>query len=191
MLAQILTLIVDTLGSMFVYLLLLRFHMQWLRAPFRNPAGEFVLALTNWIVLPARRAIPGIFGLDLATLLVAWLAQALLMALLMTLKGFNFASVSAVAFGLLAALSAIELLRMSIWLLIIVAIVQAILSFVSPYSPIAPVLNAITQPFYRPFRRFIPPIGNVDLSPLFLVLAAQIALIVLGSITRQLAPVTM
>ena len=68
---------------------------------------------------------------------------------------------------------------MSINILIGAAIVQALLSFVAPYSPIAPLLNAITEPFYRPFRRFIPPMGNIDLSPLFLILAAQIVIIIL------------
>ena len=71
MLAQILTLIIDTLGTLLVYVLLLRFHMQWLRAPFRNPAGELGSGLTNWCVLPARRVVPGLLGLDFATLMLA------------------------------------------------------------------------------------------------------------------------
>ena len=90
MLAQIISLIVDTLGSLFVYLLLLRFHMQWTRAPFRNPVGEMIAGLTNWLVLPARRVIPGLLGLDMATLLLAWLAQSLITALLMSLQGHDF-----------------------------------------------------------------------------------------------------
>ena len=91
MLNQIGTLLVDSLGSLFVYVLLLRFHMQWLRAPFRNPIGEFIAALTNWIVMPMRRAIPGLFGLDLATLFTALLAEALMLALLMSIRGYPFA----------------------------------------------------------------------------------------------------
>ena len=72
MLTQILHLVIDTLGSILAYMLLLRFHMQWLRAPFRNPVGELVAGLTNWCVLPVRRFVPGFMGLDLATLLLAW-----------------------------------------------------------------------------------------------------------------------
>ena len=58
-----------------MFVLLARFHFQWLRVPFRNPVGEFVLATTSWMVLPVRRVIPGLAGLDLATLLLAWLVQ--------------------------------------------------------------------------------------------------------------------
>lgn len=187
MLLQIANLLIDSLGSLFIYMLLLRFHMQWLRAPFRNPIGEMVAALTNWMVLPARRFIPGLFGLDLATLILALLAQALMKALLMSLSGFPFANAPGIAFLVLGALSAIDLVRMSINILIAAAIVQALLSFVAPYSPIAPLLNAITEPFYRPFRRIIPPMGNIDLTPLFMIIVAQVLLIPLATLARLVA----
>lgn len=185
MLAQIISLIVDTLGSLFVYLLLLRFHMQWTRAPFRNPVGEMIAGLTSWLVLPARRFIPGLLGLDMATLLLAWLAQALITVLLMSVQGHNFGN-PGMAVVMLASVSAVELLIMSIYLLIGAAIVQAILSFLSPYSVLSPVLDALTRPFYKPFRRIIPPLGGIDLSPLFLVLAAQIAIMLLRHLVRTL-----
>jgi YggT family protein len=182
MLIQIANLLIGTLGTAFIYLLLLRFHMQWLQAPFRNPVGEFIGALSNWIVLPARRIIPGLLGLDMATLLLAWLAQGLLTALLMSLNGYTFSSTPGIAFLVLAAMSALELLAMSIKLLMGAAIVQAILSFVAPYSPLMPLLNALTRRFYAPFRRIIPAVGGFDLSPLFLLLACQIVLIVLDRV---------
>lgn len=186
MFSQIGSLLIDTLGMLLVYTLLLRFHMQWLRAPFRNPVGDFISALTNWAVLPARRVIPGVLGLDVATLLLAWLTQAVVMALLLLLRGYDFASAPGIAVAVLSITSALELVAVSIKLLIAAAIVQAILSFVAPYSMLAPVLDALTRRFYAPFRRFIPPLGGIDLSPLFLILAAQIALIVLDSV-KQLA----
>ena len=68
MLTQIGVFLVDVVASFFVFMLLARFHFQWLRVSFRNPVGEFVLATTNWIVMPARRLVPGLAGLDLATL---------------------------------------------------------------------------------------------------------------------------
>ena len=188
MLIQIANLLIGTLGTAFIYLLLLRFHMQWLQAPFRNPVGELVAALTNWAVLPARRVVPGLLGLDMATLLLAWLAQGLLLALLMSLHGYSFASTPGIAFLVLAAMSALELLAMSVKLLMAAAIVQAVLSFVAPYSPLAPLLNVLTRRFYAPFRRFIPTIGGIDLSPLFLLLACQIVLIMLdrvGALVRS------
>ena len=71
MLGQIASFLIDTAATLLVFLLLVRFHFQWLRVPFRNPVGECVLLATGWIVLPARRFIPGLKGLDLATLLLA------------------------------------------------------------------------------------------------------------------------
>ena len=77
MVAQTLIFLLTTVGDLFVLALLLRFVLQWLRAPARNQLSEFLAALTNFIVLPARRVIPGWWGLDLATLVVAWLVAAL------------------------------------------------------------------------------------------------------------------
>ena len=78
MLTQIGVFLVDTVAGFFVFVLLARFHFQWLRVPFRNPVGEFVLATTSWMVAPARRVVPGLAGLDLATLLLAFIVQMLL-----------------------------------------------------------------------------------------------------------------
>ena len=190
MLSQIGHLLIQTAFGFFVYALLLRFYMQWLRAPFRNPIGQFVTALTDWAVRPARRVIPGLFGVDLASILIAWFVEALMLVLLYWLRGFSFAGAPGIAAGLLFTIAAIELVRASLYLLIGVVIVQFIISWVNPYAPLAPVFDALTRPFYTLFRRFIPPIGNVDLSPLFVLLVAQILLILLDPLTRLIqAPV--
>src|SRR5262249_61111775 len=102
MLARILSIIVDVIGSFFVYLLLVRFHFQWLRAPFHNQAGEFVIACTNWIVKPARRVIPAVFGLDLASLIAPWLLQIVCVAFLIMIAGKHFTSAPRIAFGRIA-----------------------------------------------------------------------------------------
>src|SRR5690242_3721290 len=104
--------LVDTVVTFLVYLLLARFHFQWLRVPFRNPVGQFVVALTNWAVLPARRIMPGLAGLDLATLLLAWLFQALCLYLLDVIAGRD-PSVAAIA-----AIAAVDLVRYSVYILV-------------------------------------------------------------------------
>src|SRR3954467_5606089 len=76
MFAQIATFLIDTIVSFLVFLLLARFHFQWLRVRGRNPMGEFLLATTSWIVMPARRIVPGLVDSDLSTLILAWLLQA-------------------------------------------------------------------------------------------------------------------
>lgn len=189
MLNQIGDLLIQTAFGFFVYALLLRFYMQWLRAPFRNPIGQFVTALTDWAVRPARRVIPGLFGVDLASILIAWFVEALMLVLLFWLAGRSLAGAPGIAAGVLFTIAAIELVRASLYLLIGVVIVQFIISWVNPYAPLAPVFDALTRPFYTVFRRFIPPIGNVDLSPLFVLLVAQICLILLDPLRRLiLAP---
>ena len=187
MLNQILRFLLDTIFGFFVFVLLTRFYLQLLRAPFRNPLGQFVTALTNWLVLPARRLIPGMFGLDLASFLLAWLIEALLLFLLYLLKAGGPGPASGVLLGVLFSLALLELARFSLYLLIGVILIQAIISWVSPYAPLAPLFNALASPFLRPFRRWVPPIGNVDLSPLLALVAAQLLLIPLEYLTRSVA----
>ncbi|MGD9952787.1 MAG: YggT family protein [Burkholderiales bacterium] len=173
MLVQIGQFLVDVVGSFLVFCLLARFHFQWLRVPFRNPVGEFLIAVTNWIVLPARRLVPPAAGLDLATLVAAWLLQALALTLLFALAGGG-------ASALVFAAAAFDLVRYSLYILVFAVIVMVVLSWVNPGSPVAYLFDAITRPFLRPIRRVVPLLGRVDLSPLVLLVLAQVALIVLA-----------
>jgi YggT family protein len=173
MLVQIGQFLVDVVGSFLVFTLLARFHFQWLRVPFRNPIGEFLIAMTNWIVLPARRVVPPASGLDLATLAAAWLLQALALALLVALAGGGASALVFVA-------AAFDLVRYSLYILLFAVIVMVVLSWVNPHSPVGYLFEAITRPFLRPIRRFVPLLGSVDLSPLVLLVLAQVALIVLA-----------
>ena len=176
MFAQIATFLIDTIVSFLVFLLLARFHFQWLRVPFRNPVGEFVLATTSFMVLPVRRVIPGLAGLDLATLLLAWLVQGLSLWIQTEIVG---AEVGAMA---LAGIAAVDLLRYSLYILIFAVIVQAVLSWVNPYTPVGPAFDTITRPFLRPLRRFIQPLGGVDLTPLILLVIVQVLLFPVGAL---------
>jgi YggT family protein len=180
MLNQILRFLLETFFGLFVFVLLARFYMQTFRASFHNPIGGFVLALTNWIVLPTRRLVPSIGGFDLASLFAAWLAETILLYLLFSLRSFDFGSAPGIALVLLLLLALFELARTSIYLLIGAVILQALLSWVNPYTPLAPMLNALTRPFYRVFQRLLPPVGGIDLSPLFLLVLLQVALFLLA-----------
>ncbi len=186
MFGQIASFLVDVVVGFFVYLLLARFIFQWLRVPFRNAPGEFLIALTNWMVLPARRVIPSLAGLDLASLLLAWLLQALLIYVLYLIAGMNLNSapeVSVLAIAI-ACVALVDLLRFAVYILVFALIVQAVLSWVSPYSQIGPLVDALTRPFLRPIRRFVPPLGNVDLSLLVLIVLLQVLLIPLAELRR-------
>jgi YggT family protein len=178
MLANALIFIAQVAFGLLTLALLLRFYLQWVRAPYRNPLADFVNALTDFMVKPARRVIPGLWGLDLPTLLLAWLMQLLELLVVMQVRGFRFgAEVGLAAIGL-ALLAAIGVVKMLIYIVLVATLLQALLSWINPGSPIAPLLEAMTRPFLRVFRRRIPPIGNVDLSPLFLLVTCQLLLMV-------------
>lgn len=178
MFSQIGQLLIDAVAGLFVFLLLARFHFQWLRVSFRNQAGAFVIALTNWIVMPARRVIPALAGLDLASIVAAWLLQVI--ALYLSLALIARPAESADAFLVLGGVALVDLLRYSLYILIFALIVQVVLSWVNPYSPVGPLFDALTRPFLRPIRRFVPPVANIDLSPLVLIILVQILLIPLA-----------
>jgi YggT family protein len=179
---QIANLLIETVFGLFIYVVLLRFWMQVLRASFRTPVGQFVTALTNWAVLPARRVVPSFRQYDLASFVVAWVAQILKLVLL-----YAAMAGALVAPGLaMLVWSLFELLRYSLHLLILVVIVQVLFSWFNPGSPLGYVFDSLAQPFYAFFRRFIPPIGSVDLSPLIVVVLAQIVLILLDGAPRVL-----
>jgi YggT family protein len=168
--------LIDVFFGLFTYTLLMRLVMQLMRAPFRNPLGQAVMALTDWIVKPLRKVLPGFRGIDWATVIAALVFQfAWLLALQLTFgRGFTLLG-PGIAFLLLATV--IALVKAMLWLLIVVVFAQAILSWVAPDGPLAGVLNALTFPVLRPVRRVVPPIGGtLDLSPLIVIVVAQLML---------------
>ena len=179
MLAQAGLFLLDTLVGFLSFALLLRFYMQAFRVSFRNQVGAFVVQLTNWLVMPLRRVLPGLFGLDLSCLLPAYLLQVLLLLAVFSLRG----GLEMIAGGELLALilwkAVLATLRISVYLLIGALILQAVLSWVSAHSPVSQPLAQLTRPFLDPIRRLLPAIAGIDLSPLVAILLAQLVLIFL------------
>jgi YggT family protein len=188
MLTNLLLLILEAVSGFFVVLLLARFYMQWLRVSFRNQLGRFVVAVTDWIVQPARRVVPGVYGLDLPSLLAALLLHGGYLTVAFWLKHFSFGAHAGIAVPVILAIALLELVRFSVYLLIGIVIVAAVLSWVNPHAPLAPLFNNLARPFLRPFQRLIPPIANVDLSPLVLLFALQILLMLLAWLRVLLIP---
>lgn len=176
MLANALIFLAQVAFGLLTLTLLLRFYLQWVRAPYRNPMADFVNALTDFMVKPARRFIPGLWGLDLPTLLLAWLMQLFELLVVLQLRGFRFGAEIGIALAGLAALAVVEVLQILVYIVLIATLLQALLSWISPGSPLAPLLDAMTRPFLRQFRRRIAPVGNVDLSPLLLLVVCQLIL---------------
>ncbi len=192
MLIQLLLFVLQAFFGFFVLLLLLRFHMQWLRVSFRNPLGRFVLTLTDRMVMPTRRIVPSALGLDLSSLLLALLLHGVYLLLSFWLIGFSFGDrlgfSPALAALALLGIALMELLNYSIYILMAVIAFVVILSWVNPHAPLAPLFNSLARPFLRPFQRLIPPIAQIDLSPLFLLLTLQVLLILLVYLRSILLP---
>ncbi len=187
MLNQMLIFLLDTFLGLFSLALLLRFYMQLLRAPYRNPLSPFLIAITDFMVRPARRIIPSFRGMDLPTLLLAWLAQWMLLASVHMLQGYNFSSAIGIAAGGLGLLALMAIIKMTLYIVMVAVIMQAVLSWFNPYSPLAPTLDSFTRPFLGVIRKRLPSIGNVDLSPMFVLIVIQLLLFLVSGMEKEIS----
>lgn len=165
--------LIHTIFDILTFVLLLRFFMQWLKAPFQNPLAQMTIALSDFIVKPARRWIPSYKKVDLSTLVLAFLVQLILQVILLSLRGFPFAVAGSVIWVNLLLLVLLALVRMSLDLFFYAILIQAILSWVNPNTPISAVLNALTRPILAPLRRWIPPVNGIDFSALVAMILLQ------------------
>ena len=174
MLYQITSFLLDIAAGLFGGACLLRMYMQYQRVPFGNPVGRFVFALTDWLVLPLRRIVPSRGRVDIASLVGAFLIELAQFFLLWLIVG------RATDVALLPVLAVFGLVRLVISGLTGLVIVYAILSWVQSDSPLVDLIDRLCAPLLRPFRRHIPMVGGIDLSPLALLVLLQVAAIVLG-----------
>ncbi|HLQ13778.1 MAG TPA: YggT family protein [Steroidobacteraceae bacterium] len=168
--------LLDTLLSLAQLAVLLRLLLQWARADFRNPLARAVMQLTNPVLLPMRRLLPAVGQIDSASV-VAVLALALLRAgLPSVLAGPGLPPLLQCM-----ELATLQILRTVLWIYFFAIFLYATLSLIAPgtYSPAQGVLTALCEPVLRPFRRLIPPLANLDLSPLWAGILIQALLILL------------
>ena len=185
MLTEILLFIFNTLASLLTMVLLLRFLMQWWRIPFANPLGDLVFALTNWLVLPLRRIVRGMKGLDFSSVLAAWLIQLgyiLLVSAIMRPEMFQVAGF----WGAAVILSLVGLAEAVLYLMIGIVLISAVISWINPYAPMASIFFALSRPLLRPLQRVLPPVGRIDLSPLVAMMLLYIGLIIIRRLAAQL-----
>lgn len=177
---EILSFLLDVAAGLLGGACLLRLYMQHQRVPFGNPIGRFVFALTDWLVLPLRRVLPSVRRVDTASLVAAYLVEVAKFVLLIGV----FTGLAGMAAVPLLAL--FGMLHLAISALTALVIVYAILSWVGSDSPIADVIDRLCAPLLRPFRRVIPLLGGIDLSPLALLVLLQVLSMVLRAVQRSL-----
>ncbi len=171
-----LSFIVRVILELYTYTFLLRFFMQRGRVDFRNPLAQFIIEVTNPLVRPLRRIVPGWKGLDLSTVLIAYLLVVITFVALSAINGVTPPGVGILA---LAGLRQLVLLTIQMFVFIIFAFV--LMSWFAPHHPIRIVLEAIADPIMRPVRRIMPPIGGLDLSPLVVLIGLQAVTILIRS----------
>src|SRR5690606_16084313 len=147
----------------------LRFIMQWTRADFHSPFAEVILRVTNPLVLPARRILPSARGIDLPTLILLVVLEALATLLLLGLLGVGMPA------GTFVLMVVLRLVNLTIWFYTIAIFVYVILSWVGQgrYTPIGAILSDLVEPILRPARRLLPMIAGLDLSPLLVLILLQ------------------
>jgi YggT family protein len=170
--------LIQTLGNLFVIAVLLRFMMQLFRVSFRNPFAQFIVVLTDFAVKPLRRVVPGLWGLDWACLVLAWLVELVVVMAGYWLDGFPFALAGGKIWPVMLGLAAVKLLSLTVYLIIGLTLIRAVLSWVNSDTPLVPVVYTLTEPFLRPLRRVVPMISNIDLTPLVLFILCQLVLMV-------------
>lgn len=174
MLVNAISFLLNTLLGLLSLAFLLRFYLQASNAPFRNPLSQAVVTVTDFAVVPMRRAVPSMFKLDTSTLLLAFLTQLLLQLLLQWVSGFPFSLAGKSIYLGIVGLSALHVANLSMDLFLYAIVAQALLSWINPYTPIAPALDALTRPILSPIRQIIPSPNGLDLSPLVAILGAQL-----------------
>lgn len=162
--------LVDILIHLYTVVLMLRLLLQWVRADFYNPVSQFVVKITNPVVIPARRLIPGYGGMDFATLVLVLLITAIKLVIVAMLNGAPIGDISALGLTLKTLLDTVDLV-LNVFLFAI--FIQAILSWVNPdpYNPVMGLLHSLTWPVLKPFRKLLPPISGFDISPIFAIIA--------------------
>ena len=168
--------LISTLFGLYLIAVALRFMLQYVRADFYNPISQFVVAVTNPPLRPLRRLIPGFRGID-------WPCLVLLLLLKMTelgLLGLVYSGRLLAPAGLIV-LSFAEILNLVVYIFIFAVFIQVVLSWVNPdaYNPVTIIVHRLTDPLMRPARRWVKPVGGLDFSPVVVLIALQLIVILI------------
>jgi len=166
------TLIIQVAFGIYIFAVLLRFLFQLARVDFYNPISQFLVTFTNPLLKPLRRVIPGLFGIDLASMVLLLILQSIETYLIFWLTQYTPEILAVV----IAAV--VELIRLTINVYFYAVLLRVILSWFMPYgmrhNPAGNLLVGLTDPLMRPVQRLIPPLGGLDLSPIVILVSLQL-----------------
>lgn len=177
--------LIEFVFGLYIVAVLLRFLLQIVRADFYNPIAQFLVAITNPVVKPLRRITPGLFGMDMASLIALFLLAGIEWSLISLLQSGGFPRIA----GLLVFIVA-DLLKLTIWVFTIALIVRIVMSWVNPYGTPNPAGNLaarLTDPLMRPASNLLPAVSGIDFSPIIVFLVLGLAQILVVAPLRDLA----
>lgn len=177
MFSDVLYFVLNILFSLFGIALIIRAWMYAIRLHPFNPFSQAVLRVTNWVVTPLRAIVKPSNRVDYPSLIACWLTALVYLWLTWVLLTGQFPGSESIVRSLVAAL--ITMAKWAFNVVLWVTLIQAVLSWVNPLAPVMPLLHTLTAPLLNPIRRVLPDLGGLDLSPLVLLLLAQVAIMVL------------
>ena len=162
--------IISTLFGLYILAVMLRFLLGAARADFYNPVSQFLVRITNPLLVPLRKDLPSLGKYDTAALVLMLVLQFLSLTLIVMLRGNGFPVLAL----LLATVGELVALLLNVYMVAI--IVQVIISWVNPgtYNPVTGLLNSLTAPLLGPIRKLLPPLSGIDLSPLFALIGLEV-----------------
>ena len=186
-LADILTFLIDSLATLFLLFVVLRFFLQIARADFYNPFSQAIVKVTNPVLIPIRRVVPGLYGIDFASIILALLVQLMVAeSIALILAGTLVSPLTVLIWALLGTL---KLTTFVLWGAIIILVIS---SFLAPHSshPIIQLVHQLMAPLTRPVQKVIPPAGGLDFSVLFIGLALAVIQKIIDAfaVSVQLSP---
>jgi len=153
--------------GIYIFVVMLRFILQLVRADFYNPISQGIIKLTAPVLNPLRRIIPGLWGIDLSSVLLMLALKAIERVLLIVITG------KTAGLGILVIIAIAQLIQLAVYILIGSIMIRIIVSWINPHAayqnPVVMLVSAISDPIMRPFRRLIPPMGGIDFSPMLVI----------------------
>ena len=159
--------LVQTLFGLYITIVVIRFLLQWAGADFYNPLSQFIVKATSPLLRPLRRVVPGYRGLDVASLVLAWLLKSVELMILAPLFGLGLQFIGPFAWAVP------DLVGLVISIFLFMVLIRVVLSWVNPdpYNPAVAILTRLTDPLLLPAQRILPPMGGIDLSPMLVMIA--------------------
>ena len=173
--------LVQVIFGLYATLVLLRLLLQMVRADFYNPLSQFIVKATSPALNPLRRVIPGLAGIDTASLVLAWIVISLEQLAILSITGFGFQPVAAML------LAIPEMISLTINIFLFAILIGVIISWINPgsYNPAISLIHSLTEPLLAPVRRRMPQMGGLDLSPMVVMVGLVVLEMLLIPPIRQ------